>query len=342
LPRISSLGWPILYVHRWPARSRIWGESVLERYSFSGHESFPLRYAWLSKGVQGVLSRADLFTVGDAPVLLGVGKNMVSSIRHWCLALGMIEVEGGTAHATKLGTRLFAPEGWDPFLEDIGTLWLLHWLLVRGGDRASTWHLAFTRWNASAFAREELAVWLMDIARESTATRATPSSLRRDVDVFVRSYTPAHPTRDLSLEDTFDCPLVELGLIQEVEPRLFVFTRGSRPSLPVEIFVYALLNYWHQRFPQQQTLSFEAIQTGAGSPGSAFKLTENALAERLETLPAWTGLSYDETAGTRVVLRTDTGGVGPLCSPMDALQRYYGRDYPGIQQVALGEAIAND
>jgi hypothetical protein len=319
------------------------GGGVLERYSFSGHESFPLRYAWLSKGVLGILSRADLFTLGDAPVLLGVGKNMVSSIRHWCLALGMIEVEGrtGAAHATDLGTRFFAPDGWDPFLEDIGTLWLLHWLLARGGERASTWYLAFTQWNTSAFTREELTSWLMDVVRESATTRATPSSLRRDVDVFVRSYTQAHPTRDLSLEDTFDCPLVELGLIQEVEPRLFVFTRGSRPSLPDEIFAFALLDFWDRRFTQQRTLSFEAVQVGPGCPGSAFKLTEQALAERLETLPAWTGLSYDETAGTRVLLRMDSGGALPLRSPMDALQQYYGRDHSGIQQAPLWETAAH-
>lgn len=302
-------------------------EDILERYSFSGHESFPFRFAWLSKGVQGALDRADLFTCEDAPTLLGVGKNMVKAIRHWCLALALIEPEGktGQVRVTELGKRLFAADGWDPYLEDVGTLWLLHWLLVRTAGRASTWHLAFTRWNATSFTREQLVSWLDDIVRDSPGVRATPNSLQRDVDVFVRTYTPSHPTRDVSLEDTFDCPLVELGLLQEVEPRLFRFTRSSRPSLPPEIFTFALLDYWQQRFPHQRTLSFEAIFVGPGSPGQAFKLSESALAERLESLPAWSDLSYDETAGTRVVLRNGDPGTIGVEWPMEALRQYYGQ-----------------
>jgi hypothetical protein len=290
-----------------------------------------------------VLDDPELFTRDEAPVVLGVGKNMVSSIRHWCLTLTMIEAEGrtGRVHATALGERLFGTEGWDSYLEDIGTLWLLHWLLVSRVERASTWHLAFTRWNASTFTRDQLVSWLLDLVRESPGTRATPSSLRRDVDVFVRTYTPAHPTRDLSLEDTFDCPLVELGLLQEVESRLFLFTRGSRPSLPPEIFTFALLDYWQHRFRQQRTLSFETIQTGPGSPGSAFKLTESALAERLETLPAWTGLNYDETAGTRVVLRTGDADAGGAILPIDSLARYFGREIPVLRQAILSGSMAN-
>jgi hypothetical protein len=87
----------------------------------------------------------------------------------------MISVENrtGQAKVTRLGERLFALDGWDPYLEDIATLWLLHWLLARGGDRASTWHLAFTRWNVNTFTREDLATWLEAFARDSAITRAT-------------------------------------------------------------------------------------------------------------------------------------------------------------------------
>lgn len=320
---------------------------LMERYSFSGHESFPFRFAWLSKGVQGALLRADLFTRDDAPTFLGVGKNMVNAIRHWCLALALIEPEGkaGRVRVTDLGKQLFAADGWDPYLEDVGTLWLLHWLLVRTAARASTWHLAFTRWNTPSFTRELLISWLVDIVRETRIVRATPNSLRRDVDVFVRTYTPAHPTREFSLEDTFDCPLVELGLLQEVEPRLFRFTRSSRPSLPRAIFTFALLDYWQQRFPHQRALSFETIRVGPGSPGEAFKLSESALAERLENLPPWSGLNHDETAGTRVVLRSGHSGSAWGPWPMEALHHYYGylRDHRcvGLDEVGRNRSTTD-
>jgi hypothetical protein len=296
------------------------------RLSFSGHESFPLRYAWLPKAVRELARHPDLFTREDAPVLLGVGRNMVASIRHWSLATGIVELRdarSGLLTVSSLGLALFSEAGWDPYLEDPATLWLLHWRLVRKGERASAWWLTFGQWAAATFTRDQLAAWLLEIARGSPTTRATPASIRRDVDVFVRTYVPTRASRDLSPEDTFDCPLVELGLLHEVEPRVYAFTRNARPSLPDGLFAYALLDFWRVRHAGLGTMSFEAIQSGLGSPGSAFRLTAPALAERLEALPEWTGLRYDETAGTRVVLRTGSPNI-PNVNPVDALERLFG------------------
>lgn len=49
--------------------------------TFSGHETFPFRYAWLKKGLDGLIKKPTLFTSEDAVIDLGVGKNMVRSIR---------------------------------------------------------------------------------------------------------------------------------------------------------------------------------------------------------------------------------------------------------------------
>ena len=105
--------------------------------SFSGHETFALRSPWLKKGMDGLARHQDIFGREDALVELGVGKNMVRSIRHWCLATGVLE-EGPAAagsrsrplRASALGLRLLSDDGWDPFLEDDASLWLLHWHLA--------------------------------------------------------------------------------------------------------------------------------------------------------------------------------------------------------------------
>lgn len=297
------------------------------KYSFTGHETFPFRYPWLTKGVQGVVEHDDLFVRDDAGTLLGAGKNMVQSIRHWCLALHLIApvnptLRDGHMAVTPLGHLLFdEDQGLDQYLEDIGTLWLLHWLLVSNRDRASTWYLAFTRWSGDSFSRDDMVRWLIDTVESQPGTRATLSSVHRDVDVFIRTYLPTRITREAPLEDTFDCPLVELGLLQELERGLFHMTRGPKPTLPDDIFAYALCDYWNRHAAQQQTLSFERILHGAGSPGAAFKLSENALALRLERLPRWTGFSFDDTAGVRVVLRTGTGWSDE--DLLSSLRNYY-------------------
>jgi hypothetical protein len=64
---------------------------VIAPPSFSGHETFPFRYAWLKKGVDAVSQDPLVFSDDRAMIKLGVGKNMVRSIRHWCLAARLIE-----------------------------------------------------------------------------------------------------------------------------------------------------------------------------------------------------------------------------------------------------------
>lgn len=88
------------------------------QHSFSGHETFPFRYPWLKKGYDAVCQDGDVFSRDDAITTLGVGKNMVRSIRYWCLAAGIIDEdrkrEGGAARVTDFGTLLLADDGLDP------------------------------------------------------------------------------------------------------------------------------------------------------------------------------------------------------------------------------------
>ena len=296
------------------------------RYSFSGHESFPFRYTWLTKGVQQALHDPAVFSREDATIVLGVGKNMVRSIRYWCLAMGLLESPTpGSVRPTRLGEELLGFDGFDPYLEDMGTLWLLHWLLVRSGELASTWYLAFTRFSHSSFTRQQLVKYLLETAsRESPTTRATESSIRRDVDVFVRTYVASSHNKSLSgTEESYDCPLTELGLLDEEETGVISFVYGDHPTLPNAILAFAIADYWEHKRQHQAVLSFEDVLYRPGSPGAAFKLTENELVARLEELPDWTGMRFDETAGRRVLMRNDRVVEAPGHWSMNILRHYY-------------------
>lgn len=278
-------------------------------FSFTGHQTFPFRYAWLPKGIAGIEKDPKLFWREDALTTLGVGKNMVDSIRHWCEAAGMIRTDSRAASASvlPLGKMVFGEgrrnPGVDPYLEDPATLWLLHWQLVSKPTPASTWYLAFTRWGRSVFTRDQLTKWILEVARQSTATRSSLSSIKRDVDVFFRTYVPSRVDRRRPVEDTFDCPLAELGLIREVDSGIYEFSIGHKPSLPAGILLYALLEFWNRNASTQETLSVERVLFDAGSPGAAFKLDDKALVQMLESLPRSAAIRYDETAGLRLLIR---------------------------------------
>src|SRR6056300_893632 len=75
--------------------------------AFGRHETFPLRYSWLTKGVDAIDSNPNVFTDDAATVKLGVGNNMVKSIRYWLLATRMAERNGdGSVGLTDLGNLL--------------------------------------------------------------------------------------------------------------------------------------------------------------------------------------------------------------------------------------------
>ncbi|MGQ9681560.1 MAG: DUF4007 family protein [Anaerolineae bacterium] len=289
---------------------------------FSGHQSFTLRNTWLTKGVLGCATDPHLFGRDDALVTLGVGKNMVEAIRYWCLATRVLTDKPGQRGAhepTALGRRLFLEDGgWDPYLEDTGTLWLIHWLLATHAAYASTICYAFNCLDSPEFTRDGLEHRMANLA-ERLRVRATPNAIRRDVNVFIRTYCRQQDGASTSTEDILDCPLAELGLLyEEPQGRTYAFARGPKDSLPDVILAFALADYCQQR-DGQRTFTFDEIAYEPFAPGRVFKLDELSLAERLErvvdlTAGAW---QFTETAGYRQVLLTRD------YDPYPALNTYY-------------------
>jgi len=300
----------------------------IQSVSFSGHESFPLRFSWLTKIVRGIEQDPGLFGRPDAIVTLGVGKNMVRSMRHWALRCGVIEStgkiqKGGSYHPTELGRTIFGEIGLDPYLEDPSTVWLIHWKLCSGLNTSpTTWYWIFNELRETSFSARDVVADLMRFA-ERLAAGKTPSrgTVERDIACFVRSYIPMEPDRRLSKEETYDSPLTELALLRrEPETGLIVLERGSRPTLSDYIFAYALCDYWKRTACDSDTLSFEEVTYRPGSPGQVFQLTENAVVKVLGDLHDCTNdcIGFDSTAGVRQLIRHKR-----IPEPLEILTAHY-------------------
>ena len=101
----------------------------MDKLRFSGHETFIARTFWPKKGYD-FIKQGGKFSSEDSVVELGVGKNMVLSINFWMKALGLIDES--TNELTPFSHFLFDDEtGVDPYLEDIGSIWLLHYFLIK-------------------------------------------------------------------------------------------------------------------------------------------------------------------------------------------------------------------
>ena len=228
---------------------------------------------------------------------------------------------------SELGRRLFADDGWDPYLEDLATLWLLHWNIATNAERSTTWFWAFSHVHEPEFTRDSLTSALLGWVETAGWKRVAESSLKRDIDCLLRTYLPSRHGRGGLAEDSLDCPLVELDLLREAGDRhTFQFTRGPQTELPDLILLYAVLDYWQKRSPKSQTLSLADLTHQPGSPGRVFQIDEDSMAGRLEGLE---GLSqgkvrFGQTAGLKQLYRKGK------YSPFDALACYYDMAREGV------------
>lgn len=301
---------------------------------FSGHETFPLRYGWLKKAYDAIDERRDdpdskaVFTRDDAIAHFGVGKNMVASMRHWATACGII-TDGASPSAlvtTTLGNSLFGAGGYDPFMENPASIWILHWNLAGRPDK-TTWYWSFNNFPGLTFERDRLVKAIEKVAADRAWPRVSATTIRRDVECFLRTYVARQPSSSASPEDTLESPLAELGLIKAVGKRDgFRFVRGPKSTLSSGVFLYALIDFW-RNFTTAQTLSFEAVAHEPGSPGRVFLLDENDVADRLLGLEEMTGgaFRWSETAGLKQVFRD-----APL--DIDDALSYVAFDYLGSRK----------
>ncbi len=282
---------------------------------FARHETFHPRFGWLKKGFDFAQKDLGIFLAEDAPVRLGVGKNMVRSIRYWCAAFKLLKED----QPTEFGQQLLGQDGWDPYLEDPASLWLLHWKLLEPPSSATTWDFAFNQFHQVEFTVEDLFYQLCEY-RDRAAPRISDSSLKKDVNCLLRMYV-VQPIKPQVSEDSLDCPFTGLGLIHTAgDSRHYLFRVGQKPTLPPELVVYACLQHHTQTASTAKTIPIANLLYDRGSPGLAFKLTESALCSAIETVARrWEQISLSDAAGK---LQFSFAGE-PQALAADILDRYY-------------------
>ena len=181
--------------------------------AFGRHESFALRYGWLTKGFQAFEQNSDIFSSPDSIVTLGVGKNMVNSIRHWLRAARLIEISSDKKEATLLGRKIFSKDGWDPYLEDEATIWLIHWLMATNPQHATAWYWFFNRFHKPEFTSKEVASALIGFATEQITSKTSITTIKHDAAVLLRMYVQKRNNQKITLEEALDSPLSLLNLI---------------------------------------------------------------------------------------------------------------------------------
>ena len=172
---------------------------------------------------------------------------MVLSIRFWLRACQLIDKEN---NPTEIGTLIFGKKGLDPYLEDEGTIWLLHWLLANNPEEATVVFWFFNKFHKPVFTAEELNTSLSDYISDLRLGNKAPSAstMKNDVSLLTRMYTLSKPTARAPLEDSLDSPMASLGILSKAtDGKNFIAKSEARESLPPLILGYAVLQAMQTR-----------------------------------------------------------------------------------------------
>lgn len=267
------------------------------KLTFSGHESFQCRSIWLNKGYNFLVGGHN-FNQEDSMVELGVGKNMVSSINYWLNAFKLTERNN---NLSELADFIFGKDGVDPYLEDITTLWLLHYHLVTE-NIASIYSLVFNEFRKQRieFNKNQL-LRFIDHKCSDENCYFNENTVSRDIMVFLHNYV--RPVKAKSnLSELFSGLFLELNLVEslkkfdEDEFQWYKIENKERQDIPSELILYSILS----NINYGATISFDELQFGYNSVGSVFAINPKGLLDKISAIThKYKGITFKDDAGIR-------------------------------------------
>lgn len=301
----------------------------MKDFRFSGHETFPCRYTWLPKSVDLIRYEGRILSDDEESIVrLGVGRNMVKAIRFWIQAMGVAKTDKSNGYIiTDFGETVFGVNGFDKFLEDRKTLWLLHWNLMQNESPLFAWYFMFNKWNQPTISTNEV---LLAFQRETLKLEKELSivTLEQHFNIFLHTYVPTKGKKGKVIEDNLDCPLAELELIEPTGKKqeedkletIYSFRRDSKPDITSDLFIYCLADYWKRNKPSEE-LTFREIFNFPNSIGQTFKFSEADLRDRLFSLKEDSNglFVYEETSLFQKVTCQDINNI----NKNDLLRKVY-------------------
>lgn len=294
----------------------------LKKVKLKGNESFNFREGWLRKGMRCVEEYPVLFSRDDSMELLGVGSKMVRSIRHWLQATFLAEecrTNQGRNRVHTL-TKQFGEviKEYDPYFDDIFTLFLLHYHIVSNDTLCMAWNIFFNEFDGTDFTKENLIAICKDLLTRKMDTGCTFSekSFDDDCDSVIKMYCPAAETEDP--EDSLACPLSALGLLQFSLAKSDSYVKAMPPVdlLDKLAVLYVIVQNLKE---DENSVSIDDLLNAPNNIGRVFNLSRVAINNYLDQLRVSGHLTLNRTAGLDMVY------LQTKLTPREIMEEYYSK-----------------
>ena len=277
------------------------------------HETFCIRKGWLHKGVKNIIVHPRLFTDKDQNPcdILGIGANMVKSLRYWMNAVGIMEeVNNGNLRVQQLTPFGALIDQYDRFYEEDGTNWTIHYMLAKNKEQATAWYWFFNVFKLNSCDKPLFVKELGEYLRTEFGGEYSENVLGDEFDCILKTYFAKE--KNISPENTTVCPLTELHLIEQTECKDYKKCVPDKDSLH-PLIVFGAICDW----AKSDEILISDLMSQEGSIAKIFNLDRATCFFYLEQLRKSGYLAINRTAGLDVVK------ISKRMTFNDAVELYY-------------------
>ena len=245
---------------------------------FGAHQTFHLRGSWLHKGLMAINKDPEILSKATAGEKLGMGKNMVESLRYWLEATQLAVKEDSALYMTELADTIFEN---DPYLELDGTIQLIHYMLATNEDSATVWHWFFNKFSATEFEADSLSIYLQSYISSNTDRKIKDTTLHKDIKCLLRMYRSEAYDQKYDPETNNPSPFSRFKWIEKKDNRYVKRELNSTEIDPL-LFTYTLYLFWTDKLLEVQSIDIDDIANKENSPGLVFGLSVDQCVQQIE------------------------------------------------------------
>lgn len=264
---------------------------MINKVKMKRHESFSIREGWLAKGLVAVKEDSKVFSSSDATDILGIGTNMVKSLKYWMMATCLIKEENKKMVLTDFGKLI---DKYDPYLEDIFSWWLIHLNLILNLEDSYVYNLFFNRCIMKSFSKRDIFEQISNNLKIEKL-EFNENILQDEVNMIIKTYSIDEKVENP--ENNFICPLSELNLIKKIDVNTYERIKPEYRNLNYLIIYYLLIKLSENK----DYISIDDLIKMDNSPAKLLNLDKNLINEYLDEMKRQDLIIVNRTAGLNMI-----------------------------------------